>query len=100
MAEPEQAPPPPEPMRVQVLEKMSELMTAAFGLVAALAWNEAIKGLIDYYYGPGGGLKAKFTYAFLITVIVVLLALWIARAISRMKRVVARPIFRRKKAST
>ena len=32
-------------MKRDVLEKLSELMTAAFGLVAALAWNDAIKSL-------------------------------------------------------
>jgi hypothetical protein len=32
-------------MKIEVLEKLSELITAAFGLVAALAWNEAIRSL-------------------------------------------------------
>ena len=32
-----------EPLKVIVLDKIAVLVTAAFGLVAALAWNDAIK---------------------------------------------------------
>lgn len=31
---------------MQIMETIAALMTAAFGLIAALAWNEAIKELI------------------------------------------------------
>jgi hypothetical protein len=39
-----------------VIDKIAALMTAAFGLVAALAWNDAIKSSIEALglqaYGP------------------------------------------------
>ena len=38
-------------MKKDVVEKISALMIAAFGLVAALAWNDAIKAL---FVGPCG----------------------------------------------
>ncbi|MDD5416958.1 MAG: DUF5654 family protein, partial [Candidatus Aenigmarchaeota archaeon] len=30
-------------MKKEVIEKVAALLTAAFGLIAALAWNEAIQ---------------------------------------------------------
>ncbi|CAN5906742.1 hypothetical protein BH23ACT11_BH23ACT11_00500 [soil metagenome] len=38
-------------MSSEVLDKILQLMTAAFGLVAALAWNEAIQGLFTAIFG-------------------------------------------------
>ena len=51
-------------------------MTAAFGLVAALAWNDAIKSGIESLgltaYGP-------WLYAIIVTVIAVVVTVWIGR---------------------
>lgn len=49
----------------------------ALGLVAGLAWNEAVKGLIGYLYPlDDDGLLLKFIYAVVITIIVILVS-WI-----------------------
>lgn len=46
---------------------------AALGFVAGLAWNEAIKGLIDRVFPLGtDGLAAKFVYALVATLLVVI----------------------------
>jgi hypothetical protein len=43
----------------------------ALGLVAALAWNEAIQTLFQQFLGSAGGaLAAKIFYAALVTIIV------------------------------
>ena len=56
-------------------------ITAAFGLVAGLAWNEAIKALIEYLFPLNhGGLWVKFIYAVLITVVVVVVSIYLAKA--------------------
>ena len=53
-------------MTAEVLDKFSELIITALGLVAALAWNEAIQQLFTQLLGEAGGaLAAKFFYAFL-----------------------------------
>ena len=51
------------------------LITTAFGLVAALAWNDAIQRLIVYYLGDSKnkGVWVSVGYAFLVTVIILLL---------------------------
>ena len=38
-------------MKGAVIEKMAALITAAFGLVAALAWNDAIKAIFKAVFG-------------------------------------------------
>ena len=38
-------------MKKEVIEKIAALITAAFGLVAALAWNGAIQAIFTKYYG-------------------------------------------------
>ncbi len=43
-------------MKIQVLETIAALMTAAFGFVAALAWNGAIVATIAKYMDTGDGL--------------------------------------------
>lgn len=48
-------------------------VVGALGLVAGLAWNEAIKGLIEHLFPLSqNGLLVKFVYAFLMTAIVVI----------------------------
>jgi ABC-type uncharacterized transport system fused permease/ATPase subunit len=69
-------------LRMQVLQKILELMTAAFSLVAALAWNDAIQTLFVAIFGPQSNVIAKFVYAVFITAIVV----WIGFRLSRVTK--------------
>jgi hypothetical protein len=67
-----------------VLIKISELMTTAFGLVAALAWNQAIQSL----FTEGGPLYfvsiyGIWVYALLVTAIAVFTTIWIGRLIAK-----------------
>ncbi|MDP8972936.1 MAG: DUF5654 family protein [Actinomycetota bacterium] len=58
-------------MTGEILDKFSQLITTALGLVAALAWNDAIQTLFQQFLGSAGGaLGAKIFYAVLVTVIV------------------------------
>jgi hypothetical protein len=57
------------------MEKMITLILGGFGLVAALAWNEAIKSLFDVLFKKSNGIIGKFVYAALITFIVVIVSL-------------------------
>jgi hypothetical protein len=60
---------------------MITLATALLGLVAALAWNDAIKATFKKVLGNADDLSALYTYAILVTVlsIVVVSALaWLA----------------------
>ena len=73
-------------MKAEVIGKISALMTAAFGLIAALAWNDAIKSL----FAEGGPLfvLAKYgvwVYAILITIIAVVITIYIGKLAERAK---------------
>lgn len=58
-------------MGKEYLKTMLQLATTAFGLVAALAWNEAITTLFREIFGEKSNLISLFAYAIAVTVIVV-----------------------------
>lgn len=66
-----------------ILQTMITLASAALGLVAALAWNEAIKALIKEILGENEGLAALFIYAVLATIIAIVVLLVLANAAAR-----------------
>jgi Mg2+/citrate symporter len=71
-------------LTAEVLDKFAELITVALGLVAALAWNEAIQQLFTVLLGEtGGALAAKFVYAVIVTLIVIFATIWVSRAAER-----------------
>ena len=72
-------------LHLEVLEKLSQLVTAGLGLVAALAWNSLIQDLFKKLFGTQSDLWAKFGYALIVTLIVVIITLQISRAVNRLK---------------
>ncbi|HVY01292.1 MAG TPA: DUF5654 family protein [Candidatus Nanoarchaeia archaeon] len=67
-------------MKKEVLEKIETFVTAAFGLVAALAWNGAIQSL----FADGGALHflaagGPWVYAVLVTIIAVYVTIVISK---------------------
>jgi Family of unknown function (DUF5654) len=54
------------------LQTMIALASAAFGVVAALAWNAAITELVKQIFGTGGQVLSLFIYAIIITIIAVI----------------------------
>lgn len=59
----------------EVLSEILKLSTSAFGLIAALAWNELIKEVVGQYIKPivGGnsGIISLLIYAVVVTVLAV-----------------------------
>ncbi len=71
-------------LRVEIRERTIGYMLAAFGLVAGLAWNDAIQTFIAYLYPrPENTLPAKFLYAIIITVLIVSISTYISRFLRR-----------------
>ncbi len=73
--------------RIMVLETIAALMTAAFGLIAALAWNDAIGTAIRNVFTSDPGI-GQFIYAIIVTIIAVIATIAIARVLARMKTTV------------
>ena len=64
----------------EVRKQVSGYILAGLGVVAGLAWNEAIKALIDHIYPlSGSGLWIKFVYAIVLTVFIVIVSMYIVR---------------------
>ena len=72
-------------MKVEMLDKIAALVTAAFGLVAALAWNGAIRAIFEHFFGTADNIPAMLVYAIVVTIIAVLATIWVARAVKRAK---------------
>jgi len=62
------------------LSTMISLATAAFGLIAALAWNAAITELFKVVLKPGAGVASLFVYAIVVTVI----AVWVINTLAKL----------------
>lgn len=75
----EKVPSTTQKIRREVRIQTATYIVAALGLVAGLAWNEAIKGLIEYFFRTGNSLPAKFVYAILITLIVAIVSMYLIR---------------------
>lgn len=71
--------------KVQLLEATSTLIIGAFSLVAALAWNEAIKSIIAKFLESGDDYIGLLVYAFIVTVIAVIMTILITRAVKKAK---------------
>lgn len=64
------------------VQTMIALASASLGLVAALAWNEAIKATLAKL-GLGDNLAGLYTYAILATAVAVLVLSFLARLAAR-----------------
>lgn len=69
-------------VRKEVRERIAAYIAGAFGLTAVLAWNDAIKSLIEYVspLSPNT-LLMKFIYALVLTVVVGYVTVYIVRMI-------------------
>ncbi|HEX9931780.1 MAG TPA: DUF5654 family protein [Allosphingosinicella sp.] len=64
------------------IQTMIALASASLGLVAALAWNEAIKATLARL-GLGDDLVGLYTYAILATVLAIVILVWLGRIAAR-----------------
>jgi len=66
-------------MKKDVIEKLSALIIAAFGLVAALAWNGAIQAIFKQVFGTSENVSVMLTYAIIVTIIAVIVTILIGK---------------------
>lgn len=66
-----------------MIRTMIALATASLGFVAALAWNDAIKALIQKILGPDESLAGLFIYAVTATVIAIVTLMLLGRVATR-----------------
>jgi hypothetical protein len=64
-------------VKTELIERIAALLTAAFGLVAALAWNGAIQAVFKQLFGDASSMLAMLIYAVVVTIIAVIATIWI-----------------------
>lgn len=73
----------------QLINQLLTLSTSGFGLVAALAWNEAIQTFvqeyIQYYFPSQSGVISKLLYAILITILAVFITYQLSRLSAKLE---------------
>jgi hypothetical protein len=75
----------PPTLLQEMLDKFGALISSAFGLVAALAWNEAIKAIFAEVFGEQNKLIPLIIYAVIVTILAVVLTFIVARAVLKAK---------------
>jgi hypothetical protein len=65
------------------IQTMIALASVSLGLVAALAWNGAIKATLDKL-GLGDDLAGLYSYAIIATLIAVIVLVWLGRIAARL----------------
>ncbi len=67
----------------EVITQLLALSTSSFGLVAALAWNDAIQNLvkqyIDRFFPASSGIISRFAYAVIVTILAVTITYQLSR---------------------
>ncbi len=72
-------------IQTETTEKINNAIIAAFGLVVALAWNDAIQSLIKLIPIQKNNVLAKCFYAFFVTIILVFVTLFLNKIKEKVK---------------
>lgn len=68
-------------------KQLLKLVTSAFGLVAALAWNEVIKEAVTVYVRPvagkNSGLVSLAIYAIIVTILAVFVTYYLTKVVGK-----------------
>lgn len=71
----------------ELLSQLITLSTSGFGLVAALAWNDAIQTLVkeyvDRFFPASSGIITRFIYAIIVTLLAVTITYQLSRLAAR-----------------
>lgn len=71
-------------MKDEISKRTVGYITAALGLVAGLAWNDAITSLIQFVFPASSNtVLAKFIYALVITIAVVVATVYLFKILNR-----------------
>lgn len=63
----------------EIAAQLLTLATSALGLVAALAWNDAVQAVFKEYFPSARGITAKFLYAVALSLLIIVVTLNLTR---------------------
>jgi len=70
----------------ELREKTAGYIIGAFGFVAGIAWNDAIKALIEYLFPlskDANSIVLKFVYAIVVTIVIVFVTLYFLKFLKK-----------------
>ncbi len=70
----------------ELMQQLVTLSTSAFGLAAALAWNETIQATVKEFIEPripNSGILSRFIYAAIVTILAVTVTFELSRLASK-----------------
>lgn len=73
-------------LKLEVVDKLANLAISGLGLVAALAWNDAIQEVFKRFFPDRSGLIGMFAYAIFITVVIVLVTVNLGRISDKLRK--------------
>ena len=71
-------------MSKEFITKFAAVITGAFSLLAALAWNETVKAFINTYIPKGSDLISLLIYAIIVTIIAVVVSVYLNKLADKM----------------
>jgi len=75
-----------QPLKVEILDKMSMLIATSLGFVAAFSWNETFKVLLLSRLAEKDSPMVLVVYSLFVSILAVILIIVIARAAGKAKR--------------
>ena len=72
-------------IRENFKERVLTIVIASVGLIAALAWDTALKHLFEKILGGAGTLTEELAYAIIITVIAAVISVYLGRSFAKKK---------------
>jgi hypothetical protein len=73
-------------LRSDFVARVITLIIASLGLIAALAWDTALKHLFEDLFGATGTLAEELSYAVVITVIAVIISVSLGKLFGKPKK--------------
>lgn len=77
-------------IHVEIVKQMATLSTSAFGLVAALAWNNVIQEFVNTYVKKwlpsGSGIISLLIYALIITALAVFVTIQLSKLSEKLQK--------------
>ena len=61
------------------------IIIASLGLMAALAWDEALRHLFENLFGGAGTLPEQLAYAVIITIVAAGVSVWVSKYYKKLK---------------
>jgi len=66
-------------------ERVLTIIIASLGLIAALAWDDALKHLFEHIFGGAGTLTEEILYAVIITIIAAAISVYLGKVFTKDK---------------